>query len=89
MDIWEKLARCETPGELQRMCKGTNWELVEKGKIEQLRKVLNEVAAAVHQEHLQCRVNGLPGEDRLKRLDHFVTGRWREFSLCDAGKKDG
>ena len=42
MDIWEKLARCETPGELKRMCNGTNWELVEKDEIDRLRANLKD-----------------------------------------------
>lgn len=36
MNIWEKLVRCETPGELQRMIRGTNFELVENGEIARL-----------------------------------------------------
>jgi len=31
VDIWEKLARCTTPGEVKRMVEGNNWKLVVKG----------------------------------------------------------
>lgn len=37
MTIWEKLARCNSPGEIQRMVRGTNWELVKSTEIERLR----------------------------------------------------
>jgi len=40
MDIWEKLARCETSGEVQRMCRGTGWTLVEADEIKRLKQAL-------------------------------------------------
>lgn len=33
MDIWEKLVRCTTPGEIKRMVEGNNWELVLKSEV--------------------------------------------------------
>ncbi len=39
MNIWEKLARCTSPGEIQRMVRGTNWSLVESDNLERLQSV--------------------------------------------------
>lgn len=36
MNIWEKLARCDSPGEIQRVMEGTGWALVESTEIKRL-----------------------------------------------------
>ena len=39
MNIWEKLARCDSPGEVQRMVRGTGWEIADSAEIKRLRDV--------------------------------------------------
>ena len=83
MTIWEKLARCSSPGEIQRMVRGTGWELIETGEVERLREALIAFKAA----KASVGANSYDGVDEHTRylLDHADAQAGLALgSVCEA-----